>query len=95
MTSNITCLDRCRSTSIGKGFGCSLRTETAINEMNDELNESSFNINLQDLSTERVRDPNDSFDDMKIEDEIPSERQKVEGDKADIDDGAGIIVLEA
>ena len=45
-----------------------------MNDVNEDLDQSSFNINLQDLSTERVRDPNDSFDDMKIEDEIPSER---------------------
>ncbi len=65
------CLDRCRSTSFGKSCGFITRE---VNHTNEALDESSFNINLQDLSIERDGDPNDSFDDMKIDDEIPSER---------------------
>ena len=77
MSSNYTCFDRCKSTSLlRKGLSCT-RPESI---QNDELDQSSFNVNLQDVSMEKNIDPNDSFDDINIEVEIPSERQKVESE---------------
>ena len=67
---NYNCLDVCKSSAVYKGIACG-RVET-IQEQ--DLDQSSFNINLQDQSYERLEELDDSFDDMKIEVEIPSER---------------------
>ena len=70
LLSNYMCasFDRCKIS--GRGIGCS-GAELA---QNDDLDQSSFNVNLHDSEIYKGEDGNDSFDDIKIEAEIPSER---------------------
>ena len=54
----------------------------------DDLDQSSFNVNLNDCSVASFHDAiNDSFDDLKINDEIPNERQRIRTEDITVSEG--------